>query len=166
MNYLQGSRTFSLSLGGKSSVAKLHAYADADWAGENDKRRSRSGHVIYLCDSSIMWSSKLQVSPALSPTEAEYVALASAAREVLYLLYIWWQIYLQSNCRTQRHVAHEHPMKGCVEVIESVVTQQGQYGNKRRDIRGASLNKITSTCYLWLAGRFPVQIDRPLTREL
>ncbi len=45
---------------------------------------------------------------------------------------------------------HELPMKGCVEVIDSVVTQQGQYGNKPfsviRDIRGASLNKKTSTC--------------------
>jgi hypothetical protein len=84
MKYLQGTRTLSLTFGGKSPVAKLHAYADADWG------RSRSGHVIYLCDSPIMWSSKLQVSPALSSTEAEYVALSSAAREVL-----WCRNFLQ-----------------------------------------------------------------------
>jgi hypothetical protein len=61
------------------------AYADADWGKDLDTRRSRTGYVIYMLNSAIIWSSKLQSSTALSSTEAEYIALATCARITVWL---------------------------------------------------------------------------------
>jgi hypothetical protein len=67
---------------------------DADFAGgfqkENTKNPrdclSRTGYVIKYAGCPIVWSSKLQSTIALSTTEAEYMALSIAAREVIYLI--------------------------------------------------------------------------------
>jgi hypothetical protein len=84
LKYIQGTRSMSLKLGGINQSFELTGYADADWAGEVDGRKSRSGLVIYLNNSPIVWSSKLQTSVALSSTEAEYVALGSAVKELVF----------------------------------------------------------------------------------
>lgn len=63
----------------------LHAYTDADWASDIDKRRSCTGYVTRMCGGAISWSSKRQQTIALSSTEAEYMALSATAKEVLWL---------------------------------------------------------------------------------
>jgi hypothetical protein len=82
--YLHGTQHLCLELGAVSKEITLSAYADADWAGDLDKRKSRSGYVVLCNDSPIIWSSKLQQSVALSSTEAEYVSLSLASREVIW----------------------------------------------------------------------------------
>jgi hypothetical protein len=82
--YLHGTQNLSLELGSVSKGVELAAYADADWAGDLDKRRSRSGYVVLCNDSPIIWSSKLQDSVALSSTEAEYVLLSLTSRDVIW----------------------------------------------------------------------------------
>ena len=47
---------------------------------------SRSGYVIMFAGCPILWSSKLQSEITLSTTEAEYVALSQAMREVIPLM--------------------------------------------------------------------------------
>nr|GEY45773.1 hypothetical protein [Tanacetum cinerariifolium] len=60
------------------AVDLLHyrAFADADHAGCQDKRRSTSGCLQFLGDRLISWSSKRQKSASLSSTEAEFIALS------------------------------------------------------------------------------------------
>ena len=62
----------------------LSAACDADWAGDLDERKSRSGFCIMLNDSLLQWSSKLQKSVDLSSTEAEYICLSSSTASVLW----------------------------------------------------------------------------------
>nr|GEZ09537.1 copia protein [Tanacetum cinerariifolium] len=57
-----------------SSIA-LTTFADADHAGCQDIRRSKSGSLQFLGDGLISWSSKKQKSAAISSTKAEYIAL-------------------------------------------------------------------------------------------
>ena len=85
LSYLNGTREKVLRLGGKFTDMKLTAYSDSDWAGDLDERRSRSGYLILMNCSPIIWASKLQVSVALSSTEAEYVALSLASRDVIWI---------------------------------------------------------------------------------
>ena len=69
----------------------LDCWVDADFAGlwgyEDDQDpicvRSRTGYVMCLGDCPIHWTSKLQTETALSTTEAEYIALAQAFRELI-----------------------------------------------------------------------------------
>jgi hypothetical protein len=51
-----------------------HAYADADYAGETQTRKSTSGGIIFLNGGPITWSSKLQKIVAQSTAEAEIIA--------------------------------------------------------------------------------------------
>ena len=61
------------------------SYADADWAGDIDTRRSTTGYVFKFGASTVSWASKRQLTVAKSSTEAEYVALSSAAQEAIWL---------------------------------------------------------------------------------
>ena len=84
LSYLQGTQHLDLQLGSARKDIILTAYSDADWAGDLDNRKSRSGYVI-LCNNSVfIWSSKLQVCVALSSTEAEYIALSNAIRDIVW----------------------------------------------------------------------------------
>ena len=60
-------------------------YSDADWGGEIDDRKSTSGYLFQIGGTAISWRSKKQTCVAVSTAEAEYMALASAAQEVMWL---------------------------------------------------------------------------------
>ena len=63
-----------------------------------DTRRSTGGYVFFACGAAISWSSKLQLSPALSSTEAEYMACTRAAQEAIWLRQFLDQLgYRQKN---------------------------------------------------------------------
>ena len=62
----------------------LLGYSDADWATNYD-RKSYTGYVFELCGGAITWATKKQTTIALSSTEAEYMALAAATKEAVYL---------------------------------------------------------------------------------
>ncbi|GJY48008.1 retrovirus-related pol polyprotein from transposon TNT 1-94 [Tanacetum coccineum] len=55
----------------KDTAMALTAYANADYAGFQDTRRSTSGSAQLLRDKLVSWSSKKQKSTAISTTEAE-----------------------------------------------------------------------------------------------
>ena len=72
----------------------IQCYVDADFAGAYNKADpmhardclSRTGFIIKYANCPIAWGSKLQGFLALSTTEAEYMALSTAAREVIFLI--------------------------------------------------------------------------------
>ena len=60
-------------------------FSDADWAGDLDDRKSTSGCIFQLSGAAISSRSKKQARVALSTAEAEYIALASAAQEAVWV---------------------------------------------------------------------------------
>ena len=72
----------------------IECFVDADFAGGFNKEKStnprdclsRTGFIVKYANCPITWSSKLQTTIALSTTEAEYMALNTAAREVIFLI--------------------------------------------------------------------------------
>lgn len=69
----------------QSSTSSLLGWSDSDWGGEIDSRRSTAGFVFTLAGGAITWQSKRQVAVTLSTAEAEFVAVALAAKEGLWI---------------------------------------------------------------------------------
>uniref|UniRef100_A0A803MVT2 Uncharacterized protein n=1 Tax=Chenopodium quinoa TaxID=63459 RepID=A0A803MVT2_CHEQI len=82
--YLRGTTDIGLVYGnGKECL--VTGYSDSDYAADVDTRRSVTGYVFTLGGSVVSWKSTLQSSVTLSTTEAEYMALTSAAKESIWL---------------------------------------------------------------------------------
>ncbi|CAA7028220.1 unnamed protein product [Microthlaspi erraticum] len=84
MRYMNGTSDMKISYRNEGDFV-LKGYCDSDYAADMDKRRSISGIVFTLGGNRISWKSSLQKTVALSTTEAEYVALADAAKEAVWL---------------------------------------------------------------------------------
>ena len=84
LRYVKGTRELKLIFG-LDPDAPLCGYSDADYAGDVDTRRSTTGYVFKLYGGAVSWMAKRQRSTALSTCEAEYMALAEAAREAVWL---------------------------------------------------------------------------------
>ncbi|KAK9134561.1 hypothetical protein Syun_013891 [Stephania yunnanensis] len=83
LRYLRGTSKMSLCFGG--SKPTLEGYTDSDMAGDLDGRKSTSGYVFTFAGGAVSWQSKLQKCVALSTTEAEYIAITEASKEMLWL---------------------------------------------------------------------------------
>ncbi|CAL1413563.1 unnamed protein product [Linum trigynum] len=53
--------------------------------GDVDSRKSTSGYMMTFAGATVLWQSKLQKCVALSTTEAEYIAVTEACKEMLWL---------------------------------------------------------------------------------
>ncbi|PKI36765.1 hypothetical protein CRG98_042842 [Punica granatum] len=87
LRYIRGSLSLGLCILSSSSL-DLHAFADADWAGCKETRRSTTGFCAFLGANCISWGVKRQPTVARSTAEAEYRALAVAAAELTWISYI------------------------------------------------------------------------------
>ena len=71
------------------SRLQLTVFSDADMTGDIDGRRSTSRVLIFLGLALISWLSLKQKVVALSTCEAEYVAAATVACQVVWLAGCW-----------------------------------------------------------------------------
>ena len=93
VRYLATTRENGLKLKPDKSVG-LKCYVDADFTGNCNSVEgsnpasvlSRTGYIVTYAKCPVIWSSKLQTEIALSTTEAEYIALLQALREVIPLM--------------------------------------------------------------------------------
>ncbi|KAG7665550.1 uncharacterized protein J8A68_000952 [[Candida] subhashii] len=83
LRYLKGTKDYSLSYNAQEG---LEVYCDSDWGSHEDDRRSISGYIFKLAGAPVSWKSKKQPSVALSTAEGEYMALAEATKETLWIL--------------------------------------------------------------------------------
>ena len=84
--YLKGTVGHGIIFGSQQDDPLVVGYVDSDYAGDLDDRRSTTGYVFTLGGGPICWKSTVQSIVALSTTEAEYMAVAEAAKEALWLI--------------------------------------------------------------------------------
>ena len=91
--YLHGTKGAKLCYQPDSSCSEAFVtFADADYAGDVDSRRSTSGMVVKMGSGAISWASRLQPVVTLSTTEAEYISATAAAQEILWLRNLFKEI--------------------------------------------------------------------------
>jgi hypothetical protein len=61
----------------------LWLHCDASWADDPRARKTTAGHIIYVADFLIKWQSKKQNIVTLSTTEAEFVNMSTAGRDMM-----------------------------------------------------------------------------------
>jgi hypothetical protein len=91
--YLIGTSTNGLIVCPTTTTCRLDCYADADFAGLwNAKQpnvvgnlRSRTGYLLTLGNTPVVWASKLQGVIALSTMESEFISLSAALKALIPL---------------------------------------------------------------------------------
>ena len=100
LRYLRGTSKLCLCFGNNKPM--LNGYTDSDMAGDIDSRKSTSGYLMEFAGGAVAWQSKLQKCVALSTTEAEFIAITEACKEIL-----WLKKFLQELGMTQeKYVLH------------------------------------------------------------
>lgn len=96
-------------------IIDLHEYVDSDFAGDHANRNYTTGCLLKFSSGVVFWRSKKQTIFALSTSEVEYVALSTAAREVIYLKHVAgnigllasWVIRINGDNQTALEMAQE-----------------------------------------------------------
>lgn len=84
VRYLKGTLEQGIIYNGsKEDEATLVGYSDADWAGDQNDRKSMSGYIMIMCGGPVTWTSRKQEVNALSTLESEYIAAAMAIQELI-----------------------------------------------------------------------------------
>ena len=93
--YLRRTSKLCLSFGREKLV--LEGYTDADMAGDLDGRKSTSGYLFTFAGGVVSWQSKLQKCVALSTTEAEYIAVTEAGKELVWIKTFFKELGMQQD---------------------------------------------------------------------
>jgi len=93
-------------------------WSDSNWAQDRGDCRSTSGFVFDIAGSSISWSSKKQATIATSSVEAEYVALANATKEAIWLHTLLTELDFPPTMATMIHADNQ----GCIALANNPVS--------------------------------------------
>lgn len=83
LKYLQKTKSYGLIF--TKDDCNLEGFVDADWASSTVDRKSYTGFCFKLSGCVVSYECKKQQTVALSSTEAEYMAIAEACKEAVYL---------------------------------------------------------------------------------
>jgi hypothetical protein len=99
LRYLAGTKNFGIIYSKNASDTNgniFYGFADAAYA-NNEDNKSTSGYIFLAAGGAITWKSKKQTRIALSSTEAGYVALSEAGREVCWLKNLFLELRYSQN---------------------------------------------------------------------
>ena len=101
LRYLKGMAELGIAYK-RTGEESLVGFADSDYAGDTDDRKSTSGCVFMIGDGATSWSSKKQPVVTLSTTEAKFIAAASCACQGVWLRRVLEKLgHTQSKCTTK-----------------------------------------------------------------
>ena len=116
LKYLKTTQDLHIKSSGNSK-GELIGFADANWAGDVDTRRSTTGYVFFLNSGVISWNSKRQPTVATSSTEAEYMSLYSATQEAIWLRLLLKDLEYTDNAATTIFQDNQ----GCISLAKNPV---------------------------------------------
>lgn len=85
LRYVKGTIDCGILYTRDDKIFEPEGFCDSDFAGDTQTRKSTSGYIFKMCQGPISWCAQKQSVVALSSTEAEYIAAATACREAVWL---------------------------------------------------------------------------------
>lgn len=83
--YLKDTKDYGLCYSQTPQNSEVTGFCDADYANDQDTRRSVTGYVFIKNGAAVTWSSQRQQTVALSTTEAEFMAACEATKETMWI---------------------------------------------------------------------------------
>lgn len=114
VHYLKQTEEMNLKFFVKG-VQELKGCMNSDWAGYPNLHKYTSGYLFQLVNSLISWSSKKQITMALSTTEADYIFGAYACQEAFWLQQLLEE--LRGPLFQQRVLYKDN--QGCIKLAKS-----------------------------------------------
>ena len=68
-----------------ASESGFVAYSNIDWGGDLETHQSTSGYAMFLGNEIVLWLSRQQCNITLSYTEAEYVGMTEASKQISWI---------------------------------------------------------------------------------
>ena len=97
IRYLKSCPNLGLEFKNTSNNSKfrlyLHCHCDANWAQDQNDRKSVGGFLVRLNGDVVSWQVKKQSTVALSSTEAEYMQMTQAAKEIKWFLNLFTELF-------------------------------------------------------------------------
>ena len=115
LRYIKGTLMYGLKFIAHENDDDLYGFADANWAGDVDTRRSTSGYVFMVANGVVSWSNKKQSTVAKSTTEAEYVALSQATQEAIWLR----RLLCDLGCKADGPTLINEDNQGAIEIARN-----------------------------------------------
>ena len=86
LRYLKGTLKRKIKYRRHNNAIVLKCFVDADYAGDKNTRKSRTGYVILIGDSVVDWRSTKQTCTSTSTYTAEVVALSDLAKVIIPMI--------------------------------------------------------------------------------
>lgn len=130
VRYLKGTKGKGYILQPSDMHCNLDCYVDADFAGlwspptshDPISVKSRTGYVITFASCPILWSSKMQSEIALSTTEAEYIAMSQATRDLIPMRALLLEVSQATKLIVGNTITHStifEDNRGCVDLANA-----------------------------------------------
>ena len=98
LRYIKGTRDLKLQFNGNTGTSMpVHAFADADYGGDLETRKSTTGYLFMAYGGPVAWKSRRQPTVALSTTEAEYMATSNATRQAIWIKQLLQDLGLENH---------------------------------------------------------------------
>eukprot|EP00963_Diacronema_lutheri_P013672 scaffold2671_cov455-Pavlova_lutheri.AAC.2 len=176
LKYLNGSTKLMLVYEATSEkvaeTINIVAYSDADYAGEHETRRSRTGYTVQVMGGLVAWQSKLQPTIAISTTEAEYQAATAAVKEVLWIKNYLMQLLKPEHITATIHMDNQSALrliKNPQSVTRAKHIDVQHHFLRERAIRAEVNFVYCSTDQMWadyLTKRLPAEKFRTCIKRL
>ncbi|GJW93561.1 ribonuclease H-like domain-containing protein [Tanacetum coccineum] len=96
LKYLKLASRNDIGFSKRESSFDIIAFSDSDWAKCPDTRRSVSGYCVFVNGCLVSWKSKKQSTLSMSSSEAEYRSMASVTCEVMWIVKVMKDLYVEN----------------------------------------------------------------------
>lgn len=143
LKYLQKTKSYGLKF--TKDNCNLEGFVDADWASNTIDRKSYTGFCFKLSGCVISYECRKQQTVALSSTEAEYMAIAEACKEAIYL-----KTLLSDICNCNYTVLIFNDNQGAQKLTENPLFHKRtkHIDVRYHFVREAVANKLVKIVYL------------------